>query len=270
MVKQQELPIYLINLDRSPDRLEFMAGQLDALGLNWERFTALDAETATDEEIGKEVQLSGQTLRMLRGSQCCAVSNFEVWRKFVETGAPAAIILQDDVFLSSDFSKFAENADWVPKNCGLVQLEKWGKHETKKLLGAVIDGSPVGGRVIQKLYSRTGGAGAYLITREAAIWALENKGMTHFAIDHVLFNMNMSPVSRKLGVAVINPFIAIQGKDEFESKITGTKGDKKTLRQKLVRIWYEVNLMPSQLWVMLTGRAKWSPVNYKEIVDVKT
>ena len=56
------IPAYLINLDRRPDRLEFVSKQLDALSTAWERVSALDGHKIGIDKIRK--QLGIQRSRM--------------------------------------------------------------------------------------------------------------------------------------------------------------------------------------------------------------
>lgn len=75
------LPVFLINLDRRPDRRAYMEGQLAAMGLAATRIPAKDAEVVPDAEIAAEVALTGHLIRMGRGSQCNALNHFEIMRR---------------------------------------------------------------------------------------------------------------------------------------------------------------------------------------------
>lgn len=47
---------YLINMQRSGDRLQAMSARFDALGLPFERIAAIDGATLTDEQIADFVR----------------------------------------------------------------------------------------------------------------------------------------------------------------------------------------------------------------------
>jgi glycosyl transferase, family 25 len=259
----QAVPVHLINLDRRGDRRAFMETQLAAMGVAWERVPAVDAETASDAEIGAEVALDGHLIRMGRGSQCCALTNFAIWRRLLAGDAPAAVLLQDDTELSPDLAGFVRSADWIPAGIGLIQFEKWSKRATSKLLGPPLGRSPVPGREIRRLHSRTGGAGCYLITRAAAARFLEAKGLLRFPIDHLLFNINISPLAREAGAAIVVPALARQAWGRFESDISpGTRAREKSLGARLTRLGYEVNLAPRQLGAIVFGGARVRPVAF--------
>jgi glycosyl transferase family 25 len=261
----QAIPVFVINLDRRPDRLAFMAGQLDAMGVAWERVPAVDAQAVEDAELAREVALEDHVIRMGRGSQACAVTTFGVFRRVAAGTAPAAVVLQDDSELSPELAGFVARADWIPAGIGLVQFEKWSRRATSKLLGPPLGQAPVPGRSIRRLHSRTGGAGCFLITKGAARRLLEGKGIVRMPIDHLLFNLNLSPLAREVGVAMVVPALARQAWDAFSSDIQpGTQARRKPLAARLRRGLAEISLAPRQLAAMLLGGARVLPVAYEE------
>ncbi len=259
------LPVFLINLDRRPDRRAYMEGQLAAMGLAATRIPAKDAEVVPDAEIAQEVALTGHLIRMGRGSQCNALNHFEIMRRLVASDAPAAVVLEDDIELSPDLAGFAANGDWLPEGVGIIRLEKWSRRVTKKLLGPAIGRSPVPGRSLRRLYSRIGGSGAYVITRGAAQRILAGKGVLRHPIDHLLFNPNISPLSREVGVAMVVPALARQAWGQFSSDIAATrKAEPRPLSAQLRRGWYEVNLLPAQAAAVLFQGARPIQIDYAE------
>lgn len=259
------IPVYLINLDRRPDRRAYMEDQLAAMGLACTRIAAKDAQVVPDAEIATEVALSGHIIRMGRGSQCNALNHFEIMRRLVASGAPAAIVLEDDIELSPDLAGFARDAAWLPAGVGIVRFEKWSRRVTKKLLGPELGPSPVPGRAIRRLFSRVGGSGAYLITREAAARILAGKGVLRHPIDHLLFNLNVSPLAREVGVAMVVPALARQAWGKFASDIAATRtAQPRPLSAQLRRGWFEVNLLPAQLGAVLFRGARPIRIDYAE------
>lgn len=262
----QAIPVYVINLERRPDRLSYMAGQLDRLGLAWKQVPAVDAQTATDAEIGQEVALSGHRVRMGRGSQCCAITNFRIFRALVAGDAPAALVLQDDVQLSPEVAPFLRDATWLPEGIGLIQLEKYGRTQSSRLAGPPLERSPVNGREVRQLYSRTGGAGAFIITRAAARIIVERKGILDVPIDHFLFSPNASWVFDAVGVAIVTPALAVQQQDDFESDIAQERKRSKPLPARLKRLWMEVNRAPMQAMAWARG-ARPVPFGFEDRTD---
>ena len=259
------LPVYLINLDRRPDRRAFMEAQLAGMGLGCERIPARDAETVGDAEIAREVALSDHLIRMSRGSQCNALNHFEIMRRLVVGSAPAAVVLEDDIELSPDLAGFVRDGGWLPPGVGIIRLEKWSRRVTKKLLGPELGPSPVPGREIRRLYSRVGGSGAYVITRAAAARILEGKGVLRHPIDHLLFNLNLSPLARAVGVGMVVPALARQAWGRFSSDIAASRtAEPRPLAARIRRGWYEVNLLPAQLEAVLFRGARPRQIDYAE------
>ncbi len=258
-----QLPVYFINLDRRPDRRAYMEDQLAAMGLGSERISARDAQVVTDAEIAGDVALSGHLIRMGRGSQCNALNHFEIMRRLAGGQAPAAIVLEDDIELSPDLAAVAEGGDWLPAGIGIVRLEKWSRRVTRKLLGPEI--ARVAGRSVRRLHSRVGGSGAYVLTRAAAARILAGKGVLRHPIDHLLFNLNISPLAREVGVAVVVPALARQAWGRFPSDIAATRtAEPRPLAAQLRRAWYEVNMLPAQLGAVLCAGARPVQIDYAE------
>jgi glycosyl transferase family 25 len=261
--------IFVINLDRRPDRLEFMARQLDAMGLNWQRVAAYDMQTVDDDHLAREVALEGHRVAMGRGSQCCALTNFDIYRRMLDEDLPAALILQDDVELSPDIAKFTTSLDWLPHGIELVQFEKYGRKQSRRLAGPALGTLPVTGRSLHRLYSRTAGAACYLLTRRGAERILNEKPVLDMPIDHFLFSPNVSPVFNRLGVAIVRPALARQNEDDLGSDLVAERQKRrKSSADRLRRLWQDVNRAPKQLAAM-AGGARWLDFGYETTRELK-
>lgn len=251
------IAVFVINLDRRPDRLDFMAGQLRALGLEWQRIAAHDMHTVDPAHLAREVAPDNHIREMGPGSQCCALTNFDIYRRIVADDLPAALVLQDDIEISADIAPFVTSLDWLPAGIDLVQFEKYGKQHSTRLLSPAVGDMPVEGRTLRRLYSRTGGAACYLITRAGATRILENKPVLRMPIDHFLFSPNLSPVFRDLNVHVVTPALARQKEDGFTSDIElERQRRKKRPLDRLRRLWQDLNRAPFHVIEMIHG-ARW-------------
>lgn len=262
---RQPIPVFVINLDRRPDRRDFMASQLDAMGVAWERVPAIDAAAVSDAELARDVALEGHVIRMGRGSQACAATTLALFRRIAAGEAPAAVVVQDDTELSPDLAAFVADPGWIPDGVGIVQFEKWSARASTKLLGPALGEAPVAGRTIRRLHSRTGGAGCFLVTRAAAARLAEAAPPMRFPIDHLLFNLNLSSLAGEVGVAMVVPTLARQAWERFSSDIAPTtKAQEKTWRSRLRRGLSEVRLLPSQIRAVATEGARLVPVAFAE------
>lgn len=128
--------IYVISLDRTPERFAYVKKQFDKLNLKCEKFSAIDGNliTVTDIEKNQTIPwsvtyftgyLHGATLKISQQSQYkdaeffykhdrytpnlgefgCAMSHRAVWSDVVNHNYKKVIVLEDDVTLESDFLK---------------------------------------------------------------------------------------------------------------------------------------------------------------------
>jgi glycosyl transferase family 25 len=83
---------YLINLDRSPERLAFMQAQFDALGLEVERVPGIDGRG----NIPERWRLQFQCGPLTSGEAACYASHLLVAEKLLASDQPCALVLEDD------------------------------------------------------------------------------------------------------------------------------------------------------------------------------
>lgn len=100
---------YLINLERNVDRLKSASRQLEALGIRYERFPAVDGSALTDDDRKRVMaRFHARMARhnpLTKGELGCALSHAAIWRKMVEERIPVALVFEDDVQLSDGFTR---------------------------------------------------------------------------------------------------------------------------------------------------------------------
>jgi glycosyl transferase family 25 len=98
--------IFIINLDRSPDRLAFMRGQAERLDFEFERVAAVNGldvpSWLSDEFAGPHSLFPGEV--------GCFASHLIAAKQIVSRDLDAAIVMEDDAVLPSDFMAIVENA----------------------------------------------------------------------------------------------------------------------------------------------------------------
>lgn len=159
--------ILLINLDRSPDRMAFMARQLDELGLTFTRLPATDAAAITEADFNR---LANTYMRPLSRSEVgCFISHMRAWQHCADIDRPT-LVLEDDVFLSEKLPAFLSEFAKL-ETLGIVNLEtrgmdKWVAREPfAKLAQSDVQ--------LYRLYIDRGGAGGYIVMPSAARELLE-------------------------------------------------------------------------------------------------
>jgi GR25 family glycosyltransferase involved in LPS biosynthesis len=99
----QSIPIYIINLDRSPERWEKMKSQ--CINLNCIRINAIDGKNLDDmkyNDIMKKTKMKKNTI-------ACFLSHLKCLNKFVKSNDEYVVILEDDVDIEKNFTKKINN-----------------------------------------------------------------------------------------------------------------------------------------------------------------
>ena len=113
---------FCVNLERSKERKRYMETQFENLGLGVEFFKACDGKA-----MGKD------------GAYGCASSHLGIWRDVVAKGYENALILEDDVTLSSDIQAHLEEIE-EPDVWDIIYLFTLGpiygpKHDSRLFTG---------------------------------------------------------------------------------------------------------------------------------------
>ena len=167
------LQTWVINLDRAPDRLERITGQLQKLGLPFVRLPAVDARALTDDQraaLDEAGYRRKHGMAPLPGELGCYLSHVAAMRLFVSSDAEFALILEDDVLLHDSLPAVLQG---LMQNAGRWDMAK---------LSAVHSGTPqpvlevAPGHWLAVMLSRCTGASAYVVNRRAAQAYLREPG----------------------------------------------------------------------------------------------
>ena len=199
---------YCINLDRRRDRLEHMTELFAKHGIAFERVPAVDGQDPLVAAAAAECRpgMSGQ--RMSAGAYACFQSHREVWHRLVASGAPHAMVLEDDLLIAPGFAACLAEG-WVPADADLVKLETY----QVRLHRDAGPGSPACERRLHRLRSRHAGTGCYVISRAAAERLLAATGAVCDPVDEAMFN-EASPLFAGLVIYQMVPSPVIQGKGQ--------------------------------------------------------
>lgn len=179
----------VINLDRSPERLESITRQLSALGLSFERIAAIDGRKMSPEEFERlEARYDDPRKFVFRKALfptevACFLSHAACWQKLVESDSEWGLVMEDDVTLSPRFKLFATSSDWIPQGVCIVQI-----HGYCQTAFTVTESYPVFDTELLRIIRPTPlGCVAYLIHREAAAYALATYRPIPAPVDDWLF-----------------------------------------------------------------------------------
>jgi glycosyl transferase family 25 len=160
----QNPKIYVLNLDRSPERWKNFRQSFEPLGLDIVRVAAVDGKELTlphpDYDERRFQLYHGK--RTSRGAVGCYFSHIQALRQFLESDEETALICEDDVSAKPELPQvlrevlsFRKHWDLLRLNCLLIPT-----HVSIRKLN-------LGYRLTVPVYW-SGGAGAYLVNRKAA------------------------------------------------------------------------------------------------------
>lgn len=266
MANTDQLPIYVLNLDRDRDRLEMMAGQLDAMGLQWQRFPGLDARQDVEREVSEYVDAKDPIVHVPPGGRACTAGHFRFWKAFLQGDAPAAIILEDDSLLSPALADFVRSPGaWVDQVDVLNINRKPTRRPVKKILVSTREIPLDDGFAMARLMGPHFGTGGYAITRKGAHKLIDGVQRTSTHVDFLLFNPNLSAFARNEEVYQLYPSLTEQDQGGFISNVTDDAGQKqRSLWKKLRRLYYEVYRVPYTLFMIAMRKIRVLELYFKD------
>jgi len=115
---------YLINLDRSQERLTTMHARLAALGIAYERVSGVDGALLDEATFGEYTRENRYYKPVRRNEVGCYLSHNKTLQRFLESGLEYALILEDDALLDADSCAVITEA-LVLRNSRQADLLQW-------------------------------------------------------------------------------------------------------------------------------------------------
>jgi len=105
-------PVFVINLDKSTDRMAKISKRLDELEVPFERISAVYGAELTQKEleINYDPKLNAKKYRreLPCGEIGCYMSHIKAWKTIIERKLQCAIVLEDDITIEKEFKMFVE------------------------------------------------------------------------------------------------------------------------------------------------------------------
>jgi len=103
-VTTMDFPTYVINLEKTPQRYEYVSKQLKAMRISHKRWLATDGRATFNAdllELGIKYKTHKQPER--RGPAGCSASHIRLWKHLVDIEANWTLVLEDDVHFHPRF-----------------------------------------------------------------------------------------------------------------------------------------------------------------------
>ncbi|MCK0196851.1 glycosyltransferase family 25 protein [Ancylobacter sp. 6x-1] len=196
---------YLINLDRSPERLAVMRARFGALGLGFERVPAIDG-VRTELPPAFFLKPDGSVRRPLAPSELgCFYSHYECWQRIAAGEDPYGAIFEDDVVFAQGAAALLADDGWIPAGTDGVKIETMFQQ-------ALIDRHAVplpGGFSLARLLHEHYGAAAYILSRDFAVHLVAHFATPTMPNDHVVFGPEAGFLETRR-ILQLTPAVAIQ------------------------------------------------------------
>lgn len=192
--------IFVINLDRSPDRMLHMQKTFDDLGICFERLSAIDGNSLTSAQCD-EVNPSK---RMSKGEIACFLSHKKCWELIAAGDDDFGVVFEDDVHISPRLNDWLTILTWLPGGRSVIRFETF-IHRRVWLSKR----SELGVKGLYRLHSEHPGTAGYVISKKAASFYLDKSRAIDVAVDKFMFDPKVG-VSLGVDVYQISPALCIQ------------------------------------------------------------
>lgn len=257
---------YIINLDRSKERLELMAIQMRNVGLPFERVPAVDGHQLTEEELASLIpQVRNWTVSITPTEAGCFLSHKRCIEAIANGLDDYAIVLEDDIVFSKNAASLLSTGDWIPNDADIIKLETQGK---KVLLGELSSCS--GTRFeVGRLFTTHILAAAYIVTKSGANRILKHMDKVTAPVDHFLFNTHYG-ILDKLRVYQCAPAICRQAGlvstlQDQRNEVYFRPDLFKRISRELKRLCARAIIAIWGCWINLTTKKKWGRVKADEL-----
>ena len=164
------IPVYVLNLARSPERRAFMRDGLARAGAAGEFVAAVDGRACRRAPP-----------KLSAGETALILSHRKAWRRLLRGEAEHAVVLEDDAHIGEGFAALLA-CDWRAVSFDAVKLETMYDR-----VWIARGGPEIGGRALRRLGAEHLGSAGYLVSREGARKLLAMTRGLDAPVDQILF-----------------------------------------------------------------------------------
>lgn len=178
---------YIINLDRSTERISFVAKQFDELGVEYERVSAVDAVSLGAVVEGYQRNFNDWP-RLYPPEVACFLSHVICWRRIASGSDAYGAVFEDDIILSPKILPFLKSHN-LPSKIDVLKIETFLCELSLKRFDSV----RVQGEKAYRLNSFHPGTAGYIISKSSASKLLKIiEAGINCPVDHFLFDNNVN------------------------------------------------------------------------------
>ncbi|MEA1988679.1 MAG: glycosyltransferase family 25 protein [Pseudomonadota bacterium] len=198
--------VFVINLERNPDRLDFISKRLESLGIDFQRVDAIDGYALSDNFIEEFRQNSKRPTGWKEGQIGCFLSHRKAWQQIVDGKEEYGIVFEDDLHIAESLKSVIFNLNWIPEDADVVRLENTTNWVKLKKVGTVNN------RDLSLVKNDSWCAGAYIMPKATAVFLLAQDPKLWLPADTYVFAKSLSEVARNLHIYQVNPVLTCQDK----------------------------------------------------------
>ncbi len=165
--------IYLINMDRSTERLKRVKGRFKELDLDFERIIGVNASEMQVKDLYARYSVNKSITDFYRalhlGEIGCYISHQNAWKKIVEDDVDFGVVLEDDIKIEDNFEEAIDFLDTHRELWQFARIQNEVKH--KKIYN--VDYEDKDFKMVE-FVRNSGCFFAYAMTKECAKILLEN------------------------------------------------------------------------------------------------
>jgi len=225
-----QIKCYVINLDRSVDRLEHISQVFSNQDLSFERVKAIDGTVLSNIEFNLLTSKRNWPHELTRNEVGCFLSHRECLRRIIENNASWGAIFEDDIILSHDICPLLKDVSWIPEGTDIVKLDTaeiiCTVGRTRPIIHHNYLPSPAQPSRLGRLFSKHNCTGGYIVSKQCAKKLYELTEYVCAPIDEIYFNPDYG-LLRELNVQQIIPAVVIQ-----RSGIESTIDEQRKLKRK--------------------------------------
>jgi glycosyl transferase, family 25 len=161
---------YVITLERSKERNEYIRKHVKEHQLDYQIISAVDGKLLTEKDIQEKCnseKVSEMKWWLTNGAIGCALSHIHAYEAFLKTSEKAVLIIEDDIVLPSNIHEIIAEIESIIQEDEIIQLHYASAKPAKLSTVGGVE-LPVGNLYYPMNLMETITTGAYMIGRKAA------------------------------------------------------------------------------------------------------